>query len=273
MGRTLVTLACLGVLLGALCSSAANQGETWLIVAHRGASDLAPENTLAAFNLAWELGADVIEADFYLTADGHIVAHHDETTKRTAGVNRPVAKQTLAELKKHDVGAWKHSRFAGERIPTLQEVLATIPAGRAIFIEIKTDATIAPALAESIRSSDLDPRQVTVIAFDKEVIASFKGILPKTRALWLTKIKETRPGIWRPTAQQIVKTATRIRADGVDLEARPEAIDEAFIRTLRAAGLEIHVWTVNDAKLAQRMIDLGVDGITTDRPGWLRRFK
>ena len=78
---------------------------------------------------------------------------------------------------------------------------------------------------------------------------------------------------WRPTAQHIVKTTKGIRADGVDLEARPEAIDVAFILHLRAAGLEVHVWTVNDAKLAQRMIDLGVDGITTDRPGWLRRFK
>ena len=272
MGRTLIFIASLGVLLGALYPSAADQGRP-LVVAHRGASDLAPENMLAAFKLAWELGADVIEADFYLTADGHIVAHHDKTTKRTAGVNRPVAKQTLAELKKHDVGAWKHSRFAGERIPTLQEVFATIPDGRAIFIEIKTDATIVPALAEAIRSSDLGPGQVTVIAFDKAVIASLKGILPKTRALWLTELKETRPGIWRPTAQQIAKTANGIRADGVDLEARPEAIDEAFMRHLRAAGLEVHVWTVNDAKLARRMIELGVDGIATDRPGWLRRLK
>ena len=270
MGKTIVRFATLGLLLGAWCASA---GENWLIIAHCGASDLAPENTLAAFKLAWELGAEVIEADFHLTADGHIVAHHDETTERTAGVNRPVAKQTLAELKKHDVGAWKNARFAGERIPTLQEVFATIPDGRAIFIEIKADAAIVPVLAESIRSSDLDPRQVTVIAFDQQVIASLKGILPKTKALWLTEIKETDPGIWRPTAQQIVKTAKGIRADGVDLEARPEAIDEAFILHLRAAGLEVHVWTVNDAKLAQRMIDLGVDGITTDRPGWLRRFK
>ncbi len=270
MGKTIVRFAALGLLLGAWCAS---PGEKWLIVAHRGASDLAPENTLAAFKLAWELGAEVIEADFHLTADGHIVAHHDETTERTAGVNRPVAKQTLAELKKHDVGAWKNARFAGERIPTLQEVFATIPDGRAIFIEIKTDAAIVPVLAESIRSSDLDPRQVTVIAFDQQVIASLKGILPKTKTLWLTEIKETEPGVWRPTAQQIVKTAKEIGADGVDLEARPEALDEAFLGHLRAAGLEIHVWTVNDEKLARRMIDLGVDGITTDRPGWLGRFK
>ncbi len=273
MEMAIVRYASLGVLLGALCTSAANQGETRLVVGHRGASDLAPENTLAAFKLAWELGADVIEADFYLTADGHIVAHHDKTTKRTAGVDRPVAKQTLAELKKHDVGAWKHARFRGERIPTLQEVLATVPDGRAIFIEVKADAAIVPALAETIRSSDLDRRQVTVIAFDETVIAGMKAMLPKTKALWLTEIKQTRPGIWRPTAQQIVNKAKKIGADGVDLEAVAEALDEAFIRTLRDAGLEVHVWTVNDAKLARRMIDLGVDGITTDRPGWLRGLK
>jgi glycerophosphoryl diester phosphodiesterase len=91
--------------------------------------------------------------------------------------------------------------------------------------------------------------------------------------LWLTEIKQTGSGVWRPTAQQIVATANQIGADGVDLEARPEALDEAFFSHLRAAGLEIHVWTVNDEKLARRMIDLGVDGITTDRPDWLSRFK
>ena len=273
MGRYRVIFAAVGVLLGVLCVSAADKGDSWLIVAHRGASDLAPENTLAAFKLAWEQGAEVIEADFHLTADGHIVAHHDKTTKRTAGVDRPVAKQTLAELKKLDVGGWKDARFAGERIPTLAEVFATIPDGRAIFIEVKADVAIVPVLAESIRSSVLDPQQVTVIAFDKEVITNLKRILPKTKMLWLTEIKQTSSGVWRPTAQQIVATAKGIGADGVDLEARPEALDEAFLGHLRAADLEVHVWTVNDEKLARRMIDLGVDGITTDRPDWLSRFK
>jgi glycerophosphoryl diester phosphodiesterase len=110
-----------------------------LIIAHRGASHDAPENTLASFKLAWEQKADGIEGDFYLTKDGKIVCIHDKTTKRTSGqkVELDVAASTLAELRKVDVGAWKDPKYAGEKMPTLEEVLAIVPAGKVFFIEIK----------------------------------------------------------------------------------------------------------------------------------------
>src|SRR5689334_354029 len=108
-----------------------------LVVAHRGASHEAPENTLAAFRLAWEQGADAIEGDFYLTRDREIVCIHDDNTKRTSGEDLSVAASTLAQLRRLDVGRWKDPKWKGERIPTLTEVLATIPAGKRIFIEIK----------------------------------------------------------------------------------------------------------------------------------------
>ncbi|MCB9949963.1 MAG: hypothetical protein H6824_03175 [Planctomycetaceae bacterium] len=99
------------------------------IVAHRGASYDAPENTLPAFKLAWEKGADAIEGDFYLTKDQQIVCIHDKDTKRT-GKNQPVltvAESTLAELRKVDVGSWKDAKYKETFIPTIQEVLATVP--------------------------------------------------------------------------------------------------------------------------------------------------
>ncbi|MDP6721144.1 MAG: glycerophosphodiester phosphodiesterase family protein, partial [Pirellulaceae bacterium] len=117
--RPILTLCC--GLLTLLVTSDGARGQ--LIVAHRGASYDAPENTLAAFRLAWRQGADGIEGDFYLTKDGQIVCIHDADTKRTAGVSRQVAKSTLAELRELDVGRWKDEEFAGERMPTLQQVL------------------------------------------------------------------------------------------------------------------------------------------------------
>src|SRR5882757_4224835 len=108
-----------------------------LIIAHRGASFEAPENTLAAYRLAWQQNADGAEGDFQLTRDGRIVCIHDLTTGRTADANRVVAQSTFEELRRLDVGMWKHPRFAGERIPTLDEILALLPAGNLFFIEIK----------------------------------------------------------------------------------------------------------------------------------------
>src|SRR5437762_11744744 len=107
------------------------------IIAHRGSSFLAPENTLAAVQLGWREGADAAEGDFRLTADGQIVCVHDKTFKRTAGIDRLVAEMTLAEIESLDVGSWKAATFAGERVPTLDQLLDTLPETRRFFVEIK----------------------------------------------------------------------------------------------------------------------------------------
>src|SRR5262245_58707114 len=101
--------------------------EPFEIIAHRGSSFSAPENTLAAVRLGWRQGADAAEGDFRLTADGQIVCVHDKTFKRTAGIDHPVAEMTLAEIERLDAGSWKSPEFAGERVPTLDQLLATVP--------------------------------------------------------------------------------------------------------------------------------------------------
>ena len=115
-----------------------------LIIAHRGASGEAPENTMDAFKLAWELGADGIEGDFHLTHDGHIVAIHDkDTNKVTKGKNKLIVKKTnLQELQKIDVGSWKNEKYFKARIPTLEEVIDSLPMGKKFFIEIKCGTEI-----------------------------------------------------------------------------------------------------------------------------------
>ena len=124
------------------------------IVAHRGASFDAPENTVAAIKLAWEQKADAAEFDVFLSKDGKIVVIHDADTKRTAGVDRKVADTTLEELRKLDVGKWKDAKFAGEKIPTLEEMLATVPAGKRVFIEVKCGPEIVPELDRVLKASE-----------------------------------------------------------------------------------------------------------------------
>lgn len=242
------------------------------IVGHRGASAHAPENTLAAFRLAFERGADAIEGDFRLTRDGYIVAMHDRELARTTGDPRPVSDVVLEELQTLDAGTWGRWRtegFAGEPIPTLAEVLAIVPEGRGILIEIKDSPRIVEPLVATLDASGLAPEQVTVIAFDAEVVESLKRRAPGRRALLLTSFKED-DGTWRPSVAEVVATARRIRADGVDVKAEPAVVTPAFAAAVRQAGLELHVWTVNDAALAKRLAAIGVDSITTDRPGEIR---
>lgn len=241
-----------------------------VIVAHRGASYDAPENTLAAFRLAWEQGADVIEGDFYLSSDGKIVCIHDKTTKRTAGTNLSVAKTPFADLRNLDVGSWKDPRFADERIPTLEEVLAIVPDGKKILIEVKCGPEIIAPMKEVIAASKLKPEQIAVIAFDSRVIAESKRKLPHLKAFWLTSYRKTPAGDLEPSIEQILTTLKEIKADGLDSNAHPE-LDRAFVQKLRDAKMQFHVWTVDDPGIAQKFMELGVDSITTNRPAWLRK--
>ena len=161
-----------------------------LVVAHRGASYDAPENTLPAFKLAWEQGADAIEGDFLLTKDGHIVCIHDRTTKRFCDQDLVVAKSTLKQLKALDVGSWKNEKYEGTRIPTISEVFATIPEGKKIFVEVKCGVEIIPPLAKVIKESNLGCEQIILICFKAEVVKSFKENLPDHKAFWLSGFKK-----------------------------------------------------------------------------------
>lgn len=242
-----------------------------LIVAHRGASHDAPENTLAAFQLAWKQDADLIEGDFYLSADGHIVCIHDDTTKRTAGVELDVAKSTLAELRQLDVGRWKDERFAGEQIPTLEEVLATVPQDKGILIEVKCGPEIVPQLKSVLAGSPLKPQQTIVIAFDENVVAAVKQQIPGIKAFWLAGYREKEPGSgFKPTPLTVMETLKRVGADGFDTQANQTVVDADFVKMLRLAGLEFHVWTVDNPEVAAAFQSLGVDSITTNRPAFLR---
>jgi glycerophosphoryl diester phosphodiesterase len=150
-------------------SSNANLAQDVEIIGHRGAAYDAPENTLASVNLAWKRNADAVEIDIYLTRDGHIVAVHDETTKRYGGPDKKIVAQTLAELKTIDVGRWKDIKWSGERISELAEVLETIPDGKRLFIEIKSGPEIIPELQRVIQVAGKKAKQTAIISFSLDV--------------------------------------------------------------------------------------------------------
>ncbi len=236
------------------------------IIAHRGASDLAPENTLASVKLGWEKQADV-EVDVYLTSDQRIVCIHDRTTKRTTGVDLKVSETDSAQLRRLDAGSFKDPRFAGEQIPFLEDVIATIPPKRKLYVEIKCGQEILPLLHKTfIDSGKMD--RIVVIGFDLETVTAAKKLmgLPTYWLKGTEKVKDTEQ--WIPHDASLAQTARDRGLDGLDVHYA--GVNEEFVRGVRAHGQKLYVWTVNDPDEAARLVALGVDGITTDRPDWLR---
>jgi glycerophosphoryl diester phosphodiesterase len=240
-----------------------------MIVAHRGASREAPENTVAAFRLAWHQGADAIEGDFQLTKDGHIVCIHDKDTKRVAGRKLVVSKSALEELRRLDVGAHRGKKFEGTVIPTIAEVFSTIPEGKKIYIEVKCGVEIIPALLEELKRSGLNREQVVVICFNKEVLQELKTKAPQYKVSWLCRVKRNRSGKISPSLKKVLTTLEQINADG--FSASKDAINEAFMEGVMEKGYEYHVWTVDDVKTARRFSKWGALSVTTNVPGYMRR--
>lgn len=241
-----------------------------LLIGHRGASRNAPENTLAAFELAWQEGADGIEADFRLTRDGRVVCLHDAGTGRTAGVDLLVADSTLAELKQLDVGAWKGARWRGERIPSLEEILERFPAGKLLFIELKSGPEIIAPLRQILATGGVPAGQLRLLVFDVQLVARLKQQLPGVRVCLNQDYRwEWSSRSWSPSQEEILSTLEQSGADGLSSRAHA-LLDGQFVAELRRRGQEIHVWTVDLARCAGHYRSLGVDSIMTNRPGWLR---
>jgi glycerophosphoryl diester phosphodiesterase len=239
------------------------------IIAHRGASFDAPENTLTAVRLAWEQEADAVEVDVHCSREGKIVVIHDPTLLKLARCSGKVCHKTLAQLKQLDVGRWKHARWAGERIPTLEEIIETIPRGKRLFIEVKAGANCIPELAAAIQRNGTPPKAVVVIGFSLETMTGVKAALPDREVCWIVERKRNwATGRWRPTADWVIERVRKARLDGVDMGVR--GLQTKFVEEIKAAKLKCYVWTVDSAFVAARLARAGLDGVTTNRPGWMR---
>ena len=233
------------------------------IIAHRGASHDAPENTLASIRLAWEQNADSVEVDVHLSRDNRVVVVHDADTKRIAGAKRIVRELTLAELQKLDVGKWKSPKFAGERLASLEDAIATIPSGKRMLVEIKTGPEIIPHFPRV-------QNNVAPISFDLEAIAAMKSARPDLQCYWVVGWRrDWKRGGWLPKPARMIEQALAKNLDGLDVGANGP-VTAAFVKKAHAAGLGVYVWTVDSVPKAQQLKTAGVDGIATNRPGWIR---
>ncbi len=261
------------VLALAACSPRAEPPARPRIVAHRGASREAPENTLAAFQRAWDLGVEAIELDVRVTRDGAVVVIHDPTTTRTTGVALDVAAVTLAEIRALDAGSWKHARYAGERIPTLAEVISRTPRGRTVFVEIKSGADTVEAVAGAIRASDAERRgvQIALQGYDPVTLSKLAQALPALPAYWTVDPPTDPPDPPDPQhARRVPYEASLASAansygfDGLALDYR--MMTEELLAGFRAAELEIDLWTLNDPAELARWVARDVRWLETDRP-------
>lgn len=230
-------------------------GQGVLSMAHRGDRSLAPENTLAAFSLALDEGVDAIEMDIRLSKDGRIIVIHDERVDRTTDGTGLVEEMTLEEIKGLDAGSWFDPRFAGERIPTLEEALSLIRGRAGIQLEIKGSA---PGLAEGALEM-LQAMQMTddviIISFAEENLQRVKEIAPQQYLLLLSS---------KPDA---IDRCLALGCEGISITLA--MADEGFIAAAHAAGLTVTVWNANEEADVKRMLDLGADFIASDYPSLL----
>ena len=244
----------------------ADRGCACDIIAHRGASSEAPENTLASINLAWEQNADIVEFDIHLTEDNEVVVIHDDTTKRTGDIDLEIKKTTYADLLRVDVGSFFGPEFAGERIPTLAQVLATVPEGKRVAIEVKCHGNIVQRLAEEIAKSGLKDEQIFVMSFKHKEMKEFKRLNPQFEVCLLQSMRKniiTRR--WKTSAGDILKKICKNGVDGVVVKS-VDAIDAKFVRTIKSEGYTFRLYTVDDEAEATKLMKLHVDGFATNCP-------
>lgn len=228
-----------------------------LLIAHRGESFDAPENTMASFSLAWERNDDAIELDVHLTADEQLIVCHDADTERRAGVKRIIRDEPLAVLQTLDVGN-------GEKMPTLEQVLRAMPTGKQAFVEIKIGPEAVQPLVRVLDRVNRSPEEIVIMSFKIETVRAATSALPQHKTLWLVSQKEG-----APTIAEMIHQVKAAGARGLNLEANP-SLNAVDVQRIHDAGLTCHAWTIDDPAFATKMIATGVDGVTTNRAAWMR---
>jgi glycerophosphoryl diester phosphodiesterase len=297
-----ITIGVMGVLVMGGCATAFRAGAPAGkidVIGHRGASAYAPENTLASFALAKEMGADWFELDSTLTRDGQVIVIHDDTLDRTTNGKGPVADMTLAQLKQLDAGAWKDPKFAGERLPTLAEALDLARKRRiGVYLEIKNSAddsalierimqkagnqapfsprmkreVMAMIRASGSRNIELThkvielvrkrrmQRQVVIQSFSPIVCALALGEAPRMRIEMLALKDKDRPERW----PMFLTWNGYLHPRGFN--TNPDSLDEALFHQLHAEGRMVAVWTVDEEASMRQFANWGVDALITNTP-------
>ncbi len=228
------------------------------VIAHRGASSYAPENTFPSFDLALEMGADGLETDVQATRDGVLVLLHDRRVDRTTDGSGPVSEMGWSRLSELDAGAWFAPRFAGARVPSLEAFLARYAGRIGLALEIKAPG-VEPALVEMLRPYRLDDG-LTITSFDWASVAAVRELAPALRVGWLTHAFDA-------------ETIERVRAAGMaQICPRASDVTPDLVALAHRRGLEVRAWGVADEGLMARAVEAGVDGMTVNFPDVLLAF-
>ena len=239
------------------------------VIAHRGFSGAAPENTMAAFGKAIEIGADMIELDVLLTSDGELIVIHDDTVDRTTGGEGRVASFTLEEIRRLDAGSWFSPEFSSERLPTLAEVLDLVRGKILLNVEIKTEAvtdrTEGGIVEKVVRLvNEMGMRgEVVISSFDARAVRQAREL----DATFRTAV------LYNDNAQSGQSPAAIVRdldANGFNMSRRQ--VDADIVKECHAAGFPVAVYTVNDLETMKEMIGIGVDALFTNQPDIMKKL-
>ena len=231
-----------------------------MVIAHRGASSYAPENTLAAFDLALQMGVRHIELDVHLTRDGHIVVIHDDTVDRTTSGSGPVTNQTWAELRALDAGSWFGAAFVGQRLPTFAEVLERYKGRVHIHTEIKGhSASLSQQTVDVIRQHGMEA-QVTMTSFQKVRLEEIRAYAPALPTGWLVgEVNDT-----------IIAQARELGL--TQICPRANTLTPELVHRLHAEGFVVRAWGVTTEEVMQQAVQVGVDGMTVNFPDTLMAY-
>jgi glycerophosphoryl diester phosphodiesterase len=239
---------------------------TMKIIAHRGASAEAPENTLGAIALACRRGADGIEIDVRRSADDALMVIHDEDTARVTDHGWSVRAKTRRELQTIDAGTWKGDAWRSEKIPVLDEVLSDLPSGKVLMVEIKDGPGSVSRLEDSLRNRQQNVNPVIVISFHEDTIAAVNRVNPDRQTMLLLGHKA---GDSERVMGEAVASARRLGCLGLGL-SRGWISQLSTVSKVPRAGLILSVWTVNDPREARVWQSSGAHYLTTDDPAGIR---
>lgn len=232
-----------------------------MIIAHRGAKGLAPENTLAAFRLGMDQGCEGIELDVHLSADGEIMVCHDFTLDRTTDGTGLIREKTASEIRSYDAGAWFGEAYRGEFVPTLGEVFDLVPESIMINVEVKHsyDGLMDEKLVEFLRQRNRFER-VVVSSFDHKCVRRIKRMEPRVKIGLLYQSNLLDP----------VAYARSFDVDVYSLHPYFRLLDREDVQKAVDSGLNVYPYTANDENDLLELTAFGVSGIITDYPGRLR---
>ena len=242
------------------------------IIAHRGASAYAPENTLVAFKKAIDLGATMLELDVHQTNDSHLVVIHDETVDRTTNGEGNIKDLSLAQIKLLDAGSWFSPEYAGEKIPTLGEVFDITPDSISLLIELKEGSIEYPGIEERvvqmIHKRDAQHR-VILKSFDDDILKRLRKLAPDVRRL---KVFVTQISFLGIIIERGLNFGTVLNDSVQYVQHHWFGLTQSFIDEAHRKGYQVFAWDVNDLDRMKDLVEIGIDGIETDHPDWVKEL-